>query len=471
VLERLARETSEYSTQVVSKITGAPEHLIRQAVQLIAGNRPVAHYLYNGMVQHTNASQACRAIEIFYALLGDFDQPGGNVVSMPPRSKDIAARALLPATQSNLRLGLGERPLGPPARPGNIAAFDLYSAILDHQPYRVRALVSFGGNTIIANGDSLRGRAALQNLEFFAQAELFYTPTSQYADVLLPAASFMEGEALFVSDGLYTRGDGTAQRRPQIVAPMYERRGDVDVIFDLACRLGLGQYFGGGDKTVAYDEILEPVGLTWETLREHESVAVRVSEPRRYAKYAEPVEFGVARGFATPTRKIELYSEAFVRHGQSPFPAYVEPAESPVQTPHTARQYPLVLTNAKRPQYLHSQHRAIASIRRTMPHPTAELHPETAAQYGIQDGQWIAVETPRGRVRAVADVTPSIMPGIVCANHGWWEGCEELGLPAMDPFSESGGNLNLLVYNDKRDPVSGSVPHRSSLCRIRPADD
>jgi anaerobic selenocysteine-containing dehydrogenase len=106
-----------------------------------------------------------------------------------------------------------------------------------------------------------------------------------------------------------------------------------------------------------------------------------------------------------------------------------------------------------------------------MPHPTAEMHPLTAAQYGVADGQWILIETPRGRVRAVADVTASIIPDLVCANHGWWEGCEELGLPPMDPFSEKGGNLNLLVYNEDRDPISGSIPHRSSLCRIRPADD
>src|SRR5262249_12535393 len=153
-----------------------------------------------------------------------------------------------------------------------------------------------------------------------------------------------------------------------------------------------------------------------------------------YVKYAVPADSGTPVGFATPTRKIELYSESFARHGQAPFPEYVEPAESPVRTPDLAREYPLVLTNAKRHQFLHSQHRAIASIRRTMPHPTAELHPHTAAAYGIIDGAWMVVETPRGRVRAVADVTAAIVPGVVCANHGWWEACEELGLPAMDPF-------------------------------------
>ena len=105
-----------------------------------------------------------------------------------------------------------------------------------------------------------------------------------------------------------------------------------------------------------------------------------------------------------------------------------------------------------------------------MPAPTAELHPETAAQYGIVHGAWVIIETPRGRVRAQAEVTSAIVPGVVCGSHGWWEACEELGIGALDPFAEHGANLNLLVHADLIDPISGALPHRSSLCRIRPLD-
>ena len=63
-------------------------------------------------------------------------------------------------------------------------------------------------------------------------------------------------------------------------------------------------------------------------------------------------------------------------------------------------------------------------------------------------------------------VTDAILPGVVCCSHGWWEACEELGMPGFDPFSEAGANQNLLVLNDQRDPISGGTPHRSTLCRI-----
>lgn len=447
---------------VAAEVTGVPAGQIVEAARLIAASRPVSHYFYNGLVQHTNGVQASRAISIFYALLGDWDRAGGNVIPPTPRIADIPAKSALPADQAALRLGSSERPLGPAAvTPGNIAAFDLYSSVLEGNPYRVRALVAFGNNVLLANGDSVRGRAALQKLEFFAQAELFHTPTSQYADVLLPAADFLESESLSISLG------SVAQRRPRVVEPLYERRPDVEIVFGLATRLGLGDKFGGGDPVRAYDEVLAPAGLTWAALADVPE-GRSIAPPPSYQKYAEARPDGGLVGFSTPSGKVELFSAAFAEHGHAPLPVFEEPAESPRRTPDLAAEYPLVLTNAKRPQYLHSQHRAIPAIRKTAPAPTAELHPETAAAYGIAHGAWVTIETPRGRMRAQAEVTSSIVPGTVCANHGWWDGCDDLGLAPMDPFGEGGSNLNLLVHADLRDPISGALPHRSSLCRLIP---
>lgn len=144
-----------------AQITGVPEERIRAAVDLLVSNRPVSHYLWNGVVQHTNATQTCRAIEIFYALLGDFDRAGGNVVMGQARTRDIANASALSAEASRARLGLDERPLGPPAAPvGNVTAYDVFDAILDADPYRVRAVIAFGGNMLMNSGDTLRARGA-----------------------------------------------------------------------------------------------------------------------------------------------------------------------------------------------------------------------------------------------------------------------------------------------------------------------
>jgi len=72
-------------------------------------------------------------------------------------------------------------------------------------------------------------------------------------------------------------------------------------------------------------------------------------------------------------------------------------------------------------------------------------------------------------VRARARFNATIDPRVAVGQHGWWQGCDEIGAPAYDPFSELGANLNLAIGNAAVDPVGGSVPHRSYLCQIAPA--
>jgi anaerobic selenocysteine-containing dehydrogenase len=447
-----------------------PAEQIEAAARLLAEHRPVSLYFHNGLVQHTNATQASRAIAILYGLLGDYDRPGGNVPAPGPKVNAVRSGSAISDELDARRLGRDERPLGPPARPGNVAAYDVYRAVLEREPYPVRAVVAFGANLLLANGDTLQGRAALERLDFFAQIELTHTPTSRYADVLLPAADFLESPGLALGYRFPIEAMAHLQRRDAVVAPLHERRSDERIVFDLACRLGLGEQFWDGDLEAAYDYLLEPAELTWRRLGDLPDGVSVPAGPLRYQKYAEtdPAR-GAPRGFDTPTRKMELFAVPFAGHGQAPLPVYVEPALSPRSQPELAREFPLVLTNAKRAQYLHSQHRGLPGLRKTSPNPTAELHPETAAAFGIGKGDWLIVETPSGSARARAQLSGSILPDVVCLSHGWWQGCEALGLPELDPFSSRGANVNLLVLNDRRDPISGGTPHRSSLCRVRKA--
>lgn len=461
VFDLLAELAGHHPPERAEAITGVPAREVIDTVRLMAATRPVAHYYFNGVVQHTNATQTCRAISLVHALLGDLDRRGGNVFgSGPLRTADVSARDALPREAAARRLGREERPLGPPGG-SSVTAYDLYDAILEGRPYPVRALVTFANNLLLANGDTLRGRRALEKLEFFAVVELFHTPTSAYADVLLPAADFMESEALAIFRS------GTARRRPQVVAALYERRSDVRIIFDLATRLGLGAEFWNGDVVAAYDHVLAPAGLTWEGLAAHPNGARVSSGPPRYLTYAEPdPATGRPRGFGSPTRKVELFSDTFASAGLPGLPVYEEPALSPASRPDLAHDYPLVLTTAKRPQYLHSQHRGLSKLRRLAPHPRAQLHPVTAGRHGVTDGDWIHVETRDGRARFRAEVTEAIIENVVCIEHGWWQACEDLGLSALDPYSESGSNPNIMLMNDLRDPVSGGTPFRSNLCRV-----
>src|SRR5439155_1430528 len=121
------------------------------------------------------------------------------------------------------------------------------------------------------------------------------------------------------------------QLRRGVVEPRGEARSDTEIVFDLACRLGLGDRFWDGDIEAAHRDQLGPSGVTLDALRENPG-GVRVPLQTRYRKYAEQ-EDGVPKGFATPTRKIELYCETFLAHGYRPLPEHEEPLVGPLSRP------------------------------------------------------------------------------------------------------------------------------------------
>ena len=129
-------------------------------MRVLAAHRPVSMFMHNGVGQHTNATQTSRAIATFYALLGDFDRPGGNVVFPKAPLNAVSGKEFLPKEMAQQRIGRERKPLGPPAKPGNCAAYDIFTAVLEDRPYPVKALLNFGSNTIMSTGDSQRAREA-----------------------------------------------------------------------------------------------------------------------------------------------------------------------------------------------------------------------------------------------------------------------------------------------------------------------
>ncbi|MBI4527255.1 MAG: molybdopterin-dependent oxidoreductase, partial [Deltaproteobacteria bacterium] len=466
-LMALASLASRYAPERSQAITWVSAEKVWKAAHLLAHHRPVSLYMWNGLGQHTNATQTSRAVGILYALLGDIDQPGGNVVFPKAPVNTVDGKDLLPKEMAAQRIGRAEKPLGPPAKPGNCAAYDIFTAILERHPYPVKALLNFGSNTVISTADSRRAREAFCALEFSVATELFMTPTAELCDYVLPATSFLEMSNLATAFEHRPGGKSHIQYRHAVVPPLAERRSDTWIIFELAKRMGLGDRFWNGDVEAGYAHELAPSGLALEQVKASPG-GITLPVTPGYRKYAAVKDQGESRGFATPSKKVEIYSHTFAAHGFSPLPEYVEPAMSPYSRPELAGLYPLVLTNAKFTTFIHSQLRALPSLRRISPEPLAEIHPQTAARYGVKNGDWIWVETPKTSMRVKAKVTDRILPDVVCCQHGWWQQCSELNLPAYNPYSEQGANLSLLIGSDLRDPISGSLPHRSYLCRVRP---
>lgn len=469
VFEMLAREVEPYTVDEVATITWCEPQAIREFIALFASGRRIAYHSWTGLGQHTNATQTERAVATLYALTGACDNQGGNLWSVAPPYRMVNDyESLLAQEQRDKALGLPELPLGPPSR-GWITARDFAQAVLEKQPYAVHALVSFGTNFIVSQADAARNERALRALQFHVHVDMFMNPTAENADIVLPANMPWEREALKLGFEITQAAVEHVQLRQQMLPSFGESRADYEIAFALAERLGLSEDFFGGSIEAGWNHQIAPLGITLDDLRAAPE-GMRFEQSFSYHKYRNKNQAGNPAGFRTPTRRVELYSEALLAIGQAPVARFIEPAQSPANQ-ELARDYPLVLTTAKSGWFVHTSHRHVASLRKKSPNPQAQISTALAAQHKVNNGDWIRVITPTGNVALQARIDEHLHDRVVIAEFGWWQGCEALGQDNAPGTTSGWFNINAILSDAERDPVSGSVPLRASLCRIARDDE
>jgi ferredoxin-NADP reductase len=128
----------------------------------------------------------------------------------------------------------------------------------------------------------------------------------------------------------------------------------------------------------------------------------------------------------------------------------------------------LVLTTAKSGLFVHSSHRGIASLRRKSAEPRVEINPALGARRGLAEGDWAIVSTSAGGAALRVRFNSDLHERVVVSEFGWWEGCEALGLERTRAAGPGTTNINAVLGDRSRDPVSGSVPLRAVSCDIAP---
>lgn len=252
-----------------------------------------------------------------------------------------------------------------------------------------------------------------------------------------------------------------------MVSPRGESRSDLEIVFDLACRLGMNEAFFDGNIEAARNYQLEPLGLTVEMLRNKpEGYDIPLEHKVRKYAFRDP-NSGYLAGFNTETKRAEFYSEILHRYGYNPLPEYVQPQEYQRNDP----DYPLMLTSVKSGFFCHSQHRSLTSLRKKAPYPTVDISAALADEEGIKTGDWVEIETRAGLARFRAKVEAKLSHETVIAEFGWWQSCPDFGKPSYPVKGEYSSNYNSLISGDSYDPVSGALPLRSFRCRIRRLND
>ena len=390
------------------------------------------------------------------AITGNLERPGGMIVP-PELLKYISGWGpeYLTPEQKEKMLGLQKYPF---YRSGVTNASDqlILKACETGEPYVQKAAWIQTSDLLTGTGpDPVRARDALMKNEFNVGVDLFLTVTmNELCDILLPAACYPERDGIRVGDGV------------QHGETINKAIDGGEVKSDMEINLELGKRFNPEawpwkDVHEMYSYILKPdTGLTFEELQEQAPVYL----PYSYYRY----KTGGLRpdgkpGFNTQTGRIELWSTFYNNMGLDPMPNYTEPEPSPYSTPEIAKELPLVLiTGCRSVESFHSENRRQEHLRAIKPEPLLEIHPDTAAKYGVKDGDWVWVEGVRGRAKRVVKETPTVDRRLVATSHGWSH--PEAGIE--NNFDVDELNINRLLDWDSVGSTGVGSNYKSSMCRI-----
>jgi len=439
--DRLVEHVKQYPPEKVEEITWVPAEDIRKISRIFATTKPAAIVPGTCCIdQHRNGLQNNRALALLQAVTGNIDLPGGWVTVPFLRLNDLRLTEISePIGAETYRMF--HRFWGRMSPYGQEMLFA--DAVLTGKPYPIKALIVTGGNPALTLPESERVQQAMKKLDFMVVVDLFMTETAELADIVLPACSFVEKSGVGYVYGV-TSALPYALLRKKLIEPLDESWPDWKFWSELGRKMGYGEFFPWKTEDEVIEFLLKPSGLTLEQLAKQNPEGVYYAEKK----------YEVGK-FRTPSGKIELYSETLRENDYDPLPFHVEPSRSPVSAPQLAQKYPLILTTGARiPEYTHTQFRNVPGLRKMAPEPLAEIHPDTALKYGIKDGEMMAVETIKGKIKIKAKTTEDLAKGIVSVPHGWSE-----------------ANVNVLTELDSLDPVTGYAEMKALLCRVSKAED
>jgi anaerobic selenocysteine-containing dehydrogenase len=501
--DALCDRLSEYTTARASKITGCPRRKIEEAAFLYATNGPacIGWGLGGGDFHGYNAAYSAQAKTILRIHPANIDNPGGEYIG-EPAGPDAAGDTVkkYPVRDSEMELSekclpetrkkyLGNDQFRAMAWPGfeavskcYIKMFDVnrpmlhqllcapplaWTAIEEGKPYPVTAAICWEANPLAWAPNIKRIYKTLKKLELLVVVEFFKTPTAVLADYIIPSTDWMERPLCSTcedSNDFIVVGD-------RGVAPIGERRTDYEFFRELALRFGQAEYWPWAE----YEDVVKHRIERVPDLDYDKAVTAGIYKPQesQYYKYRNKLKNGQTRGFATPSRKAEIVPSIYQDIGYDPLPSYREPPESPLSTPELAKEYPFRLTTSGRvsPQYHAEMRHPGYGMRSMNPYPMTFLNIDDGRALGIRDGDWIWIETPRGRIRQVAHLGWDIQKGVVQVPPSWWYP----ELPSEEPWSqgvfESAANVLIDDSIESLDPMTANWWARGLLCKIYPCFD
>ncbi len=427
----------EHAPARAAIITGiAAETIERLAITYAQAGRdqrgPAVIRLNYGIQRSEGGGTAARAVAMLPLLTGSWQQRGGGMMlstsgSFPFNSEKLQMPELMQAS-----------PLGRAARTINMT--ELGSTLLERNDPPVKALFVYNCNAAAVAPDSERVLEGLRRDDLFTVVhEQFFTDTTDYADIVLPATTFLEAKDVM---GAY--GHLFAQLSQAAIAPLGEARSNVRMFAELGRRMGFTEAAFTDDEDALIAQALDSEhpffnGLTIERLTQEGHVALTLPTNEE----GDSLPFSTRSWFRTPSGRGEL----------TPVPRFVAPVES--RSNAASKEFPLEFLPRKADNFMNTTFANLPGHQQ-MERRTAgvlEMHPADAAPRGLATGDAVTIWNARGRITLLAQVGATVPPGVVASRLDWHK------------LSNHGANVNALTSQRLTD-IGGGATFYSTLVQV-----
>jgi anaerobic selenocysteine-containing dehydrogenase len=437
--DELEKRLPEYTPERVAQWTGIAQVDIERLAREYALTRPAAIRLNYGIQRAQNGGAAVRAVGMLPIITGSWREVGGGLQLSTSGGFGLDKAAM---ERSDLML---KSPLKRAARTVNMV--ELGKALTELNDPPVKAFVVYNSNpAAVCPEQHLVRRGLMRDDLFTVVHEQFFTDTTDFADIVLPATTFFEHKDMVPSYGHYY-----LQVSHQAVEPLGECKSNVDFFRELALRMGFEDecFRDSVDKMI--DDALSSgapqlEGITRERLERDPNVRLNLD-----GENWQPF----ANGFATPNGKARIFDESLIAQGMDPVASFIPPEES--RHTEQAKRFPLELLARKADNFLNSTFVNLPAHQKMEPRQhDLEISTEDARRRGIADGDRVRVFNDRGEIFLSARVDGAVQAGVVGARLGWAK------------LAEGGNNVNVLTSSRLTD-LGGGATFYSTLVEVERA--
>jgi thiosulfate reductase/polysulfide reductase chain A len=394
-----------YTPEWAERESGIPAHQIIELAREMAKDRPsvIFHFGYRG-ANYTNEVYVRRSIMILNALMGSIEAKGGFFFKKGPG--EVGAKPARKLTEQKFpkievvrfdKVGTEDFPL---PDPDHGVAQMLPHAILNEDPYPIKALIAYRLDPLMSIPDTNLTKKALEKLDLIVTIDINWSDIAWYSDVILPESTYLERtDCIQQANGLKPQ----MYLRKQAVLPRYDTREGAMILKHLAERIGTGKYF-------SYESMEDLV--QWQL--EGTGFALKDFEAKGFVSYAKDQIFWDRKEgikFKTPSRKIEFKSSLFENAGFASFPPYEQMPAPP------RGQFRLVVGRNALHTHVSTQNNPY--LNEICPENELWINEISARELGLKDGDKARVVSKVGEGEIKVKVTDLIHPEAVFMFHGF----------------------------------------------------